>query len=139
MLLAYSAAMSLAKNFTLLIADDSDNERLLMRAYLNYGLLSDENILEARNGEEIRQHLKESSIDCMILDYLMEGENGIEIIESLRSEYSLPPIIFATGYADPELYQTAKALGVVDFIDKNKLTADYLQKIVTELMNKIAV
>jgi CheY-like chemotaxis protein len=38
--------------------------------------------------------------DLMIVDFLMPGMNGAEVVAKATSRYPNLPVIFATGYAD---------------------------------------
>lgn len=55
---------------------------------------------------------------CLIVDQLMQGMSGTELIDHLVAEGNQIPIIMMTGHADKLLRQKAKKAGVVAFLEK---------------------
>jgi DNA-binding NarL/FixJ family response regulator len=88
----------LSKTRTILIADDSERVRTVMRRSLEHG--TDFKVCEACNGEEAVAKAKEVAPDLAILDVRMPGLSGIEVAGILR--YALPKIriVFLTMYAE---------------------------------------
>lgn len=55
---------------------------------------------------------------CIVLDYGMEGMNGLELQRKLVAAGRAPPIIFITGHGGiPESVEAMKA-GAIDFLEK---------------------
>lgn len=55
---------------------------------------------------------------CIVLDYGMEGMNGLELQKKLVTDGGAPPIIFITGHGGiPESVEAMKA-GAIDFLEK---------------------
>ena len=75
---------------TILVCDNEEVIRSLVRASLDE---DDYSIVEARDGEEAMARAREARPDLLILDMLMPGRNGLEVVAELRR--------------DPELAQTA--------------------------------
>jgi two-component system OmpR family response regulator len=51
----------------------------------------------AQNGSELQEILADNRIDCVVLDYNLEGENGLEVYERMRRRNDSPG-----GHADVE-------------------------------------
>lgn len=55
---------------------------------------------------------------CIILDMCMPGPSGLELLDSLATRPSSPPVVFVTGFGDiPATVRVFKA-GAVDFLTK---------------------
>lgn len=72
-------------------------------------------VLGARSGEEALELLKTARPDIMLLDIVMPGMDGIEVLEKLRAYSKLPVIAFS---ASPENQEPALRAGANDFLHK---------------------
>lgn len=77
----------------LIVEDDAHILSFLKRGLLEDGYLV-ENSMEGEEGEYMALH---NSYDVIILDWMLPGKNGIEIIESLRAKNIKTPIIMLTA------------------------------------------
>jgi len=102
---------------TILIADDHDHLRLLVTTTLAG---SDYRIIEARDGDEACALALTESPDLLILDWMMPGKSGIQVIESLRGEPSMHdvPVIMLTARAQNADRNRAATLGVSSYLVK---------------------
>lgn len=64
-------------------------------------------------------------IDCIISDYRMPNMDGIEFVETVRSEYPELPFIMFTGKGGEEIAQQAITAGVSDYIVKDGSPEQY--------------
>lgn len=62
--------------------------------------------------------LKKEKIELLILDVMLDGENGIDILKSLRREGMKLPIILITAYTTPTNIIEASRFGVKDILQK---------------------
>lgn len=119
--------MKRSHNFTVLVVDDSVDERYLIREYITRGMEEGVCVVEASDSKTMRRHLEQSAPDCVVMDYLMGVEDGIDILRSIKeSKLTLPPVIFCTGFADPEVEKEAEQLGVHLFLNKGDITQEHL-------------
>ncbi len=72
-------------------------------------------VITASNGSEALDIVKTSQPDIMLLDIIMPGIDGFEVLKRLREVSSLPVIVFS---ARPENAQKARGLGANDFLSK---------------------
>jgi len=78
----------------ILCVDDSN----LTRGHIKRILLEQNHtITEAHSGDEALTILKEKTFDCMLIDLLMPGTGGQDVIRKLRSEGVTMPVIVLTA------------------------------------------
>jgi signal transduction histidine kinase len=82
------------------------------------GIESDFEIESAASGEEALERLHDESFDLMLLDYKMEGMNGLEVLERLRGDPRDMLVIMVTAFATIETAVKATKIGAFDFITK---------------------
>ena len=102
---------------TVLVCDNEDVLRTLVRATLAG---REYEIVEARDGEESLEVARASEPDLIILDLLMPGRSGLEVLEELRSDPNLAgtPVIVMTARAGPSERTAALAAGADRFLAK---------------------
>ncbi|HET7084805.1 MAG TPA: response regulator [Rhizomicrobium sp.] len=103
-----------------LVVDDNVHMRKLVTTILQaFGVVQ---ILEAENGERAWSLLRESNPDVIILDWVMEGMSGVELIRMIRTNPQAPnpfvPVIMLTGHTSLEHVRQARDAGVNEFIAK---------------------
>ncbi|MBQ3514600.1 MAG: response regulator transcription factor [Lachnospiraceae bacterium] len=98
----------------ILIADDEKEIVRLLRIYIE---ANDHQIFEANDGETALQILKCESIDLAIVDIMMPGKNGYEIIKEIRKGPYIPILVIS---AKVELSDRVFGidLGADDYITK---------------------
>jgi CheY-like chemotaxis protein len=69
----------------ILIADDEPHIRAVVRAYLER---EGYEVLEAEDGETALEHGRNDALDLLILDVMLPGRSGFDILRALRSEGS---------------------------------------------------
>ena len=76
--------------------------------------------------------IRELSPDCVVSDYDMPGQNGIEFLERVRNEWPELPFILFTGKGSEEVAGQAVSAGVTDYLQKKSGSEQY-----TLLANRI--
>jgi two-component system, LuxR family, response regulator FixJ len=97
------------------IVDDDDATRDSLR------LLLECEGFEAREFASGRQFLDAGPLgdgDCLILDVHMPGISGLELIESMRRQGILLPVIVISGRFDAATRNRARAAGAFALVDK---------------------
>lgn len=72
----------------------------------------------AFNSEEVYELLEKNSYDLFIFDINVTGQNGLDLLEELRSFSNNTPAIFITAYRDTDHLQKAFDAGAHDYIKK---------------------
>ena len=79
----------------------------------------------ARSASEGVEHLSHDDFDCIVSDYDMPGQNGIEFLTSVRNEYPELPFVLFTGKGSEEVAGEAISAGVTDYLQKKSGTNQY--------------
>ncbi len=86
----------------------------------------------ATGATEALDRLADEPFDCVVSDYDMPGQNGIEFLETVRETYPDLPFILYTGKGSEEIASDAISAGVTDYLEKGSGTSQY-----TVLANRI--
>lgn len=100
---------------TVLIADDHDDVRLMIRMSITQPY----RLLEAGNGEEALASIEAEQVDLMVLDIMMPVLDGFGVMERLGDQPAMP-IVVVTGLAttDDEHVARLLSMGALDVISK---------------------
>ncbi len=98
-----------------LVADDDPVVRLLAREVLE---LEGFRVLEAADGLEAWEHIRAESPDLVLLDVLMPGMDGFEVLRRARDQGVRIPILVITALEDVASIDKAYRLGATDFTTK---------------------
>ena len=79
----------------------------------------------ATSASEGLEHLATDEFDCVVSDYDMPGENGIEFLESVRERSPDLPFVLFTGKGSEEIAGRAISAGVTDYLQKQSGTDQY--------------
>lgn len=101
----------------ILIADDEKIERKGVISLIERENLEVE-ILEAKNGKEAYQLIKEKEPDILFTDIKMPFMSGIELVNKVRELSDKTAIVLFSGYSDFEYAREAIKNGALDYILK---------------------
>lgn len=114
--------------FKIMICDDE----LGIRESLKLILEKDYELLEATNGRECLENLKENPVDLILMDIKMPKDSGLEILKQIKSINPAIKVIMVTGYKSVETATDAIKAGASDYIVKpfnSKDVLDAIQKV----------
>jgi len=104
----------MSENISILVVDDEDRIRRLLKMYLEReGYFVD----EAVDGVEALSMALENDYHCILLDLMMPEKDGLEVCEELRSKKSTP-IIMLTAKGEEANRVQGFELGADDYIVK---------------------
>ncbi|MGH9823320.1 MAG: sigma-54-dependent transcriptional regulator, partial [Blastocatellia bacterium] len=107
--------MSANAKIKLLIAEDEKNLGLVLQKELSR---LGHQVTLVHDGEAAIQTAKENDFDVALLDILMPGTNGIEVLRELRQQEQPPEVLIITGHATVETALQAMKLGAYDYLTK---------------------
>ncbi len=104
----------------ILVVDDNPHMRKLVVTILQaFGAVQ---ISEAIDGNQAWAVMREINPDVVLLDWMMEGMSGLDLVKMVRTSPQSPnpfvPIIMLTGFTQIEHVRMARDAGVNEFLAK---------------------
>ncbi len=125
----------------ILIVDDNPNMRRLITTILQSAGSGE--IRHAASAEEAIEVLDGWVPNLMLVDYVMEGEDGASFTRAVRASFGEAeprlPIVIVTGHADVARFDAAKEAGANDFIAKPFNPKTLLQRIGRVLQDNLTI
>ena len=90
----------MAKQYTILIADDEKLIRDGMKLMLGFCPIHIEEIMEAENGQQAIDLLRIGSVDVVLMDISMPVLNGVTATKIIRSEFPDVKVIIISMHMD---------------------------------------
>jgi len=106
----------MSKHHILVVEDDEDIQQLVSFNLIKAGF----HVSCVSNGDDVVQLLETEKIDCVLLDIMLPGHNGIEICLQIRTgtAFSSLPIIMMTAKRDEDEIIAGLESGADDYITK---------------------
>lgn len=98
----------------LIVDDEKAVRRSLSRCLTGSGF----SCAEAGNAEEALDYLGEKPTDLVILDIMMPGKSGSELLPQLKESFPDTAVVMATAVVDPETIVRCMKEGAQDYITK---------------------
>jgi len=97
----------------MVVDDDPQIRRVLRTAFVAQGYEA----VDARNGEEALEMLRDEKVDLVILDVNMPGMNGLETCRAIRSSSEIPIVMLTVRDAEADKVEALDA-GADDYMTK---------------------
>lgn len=103
----------------ILIIDDSPIDRKMIRSVLE-NRLNDMVIYDSENSDGVLSLLIEKNISVCILDIIMPGKNGFELLNEIKNNKDTVdiPVVICTSLTQASDIETALTLGAYDYFTK---------------------
>ncbi len=98
----------------ILVVDDDDRIRILLKEYLNENKFT---VSTAVDSEDAKEKIKIFKFDMIVLDVMMPGQNGYELTEELKKIFNTP-IILLTAKGEVENRIKGLEIGADDYLPK---------------------
>jgi len=99
----------------ILIIDDDDKLRQLISRFL---MEQGHRVTQAASAEEAREHLKGMIFDCLVVDIMMPGESGLDLVRDLKSRMPFMPCLMLTAMGEPGHRLHGLEIGADDYMTK---------------------
>ena len=121
---------SLVVRKRLLLIDDDPR----VRASLKMVLEPIYDILQASDGQEGLDVFRKDEPDLILLDVILPGTDGLAVLQTLRMESRMTPVIMLTGTKSVKTAVDAMKLGAADYLSK-PFDVDELRIIIDRVLN----
>lgn len=124
----YIAGEDSENMITVLIVDDSPQDREIIRSHLTQDTSLHFSLSETGSGEEALRAMSEHVPDCILLDYHLPDMDGLEVFEQIKHIDALKntSVIILTGNGSEETAVRAMKMGAVNYLNKDTLTREKL-------------
>jgi CheY-like chemotaxis protein len=99
----------------LLIVDDDDS---VVNVLQEYFATAGYQVEFAQHGGDALTLIQHDPPDVVLLDVVMPGMNGVEVLQRILALHAALPVIILTARADPALAQQTRALGAFEYVTK---------------------
>lgn len=114
----------------LLIVDDDQSFCQIIKDYLNSQGFD---ITAVHDGIAMKQYLSDHTVDLIILDVMLPGENGFSLARQLRADNHQQPIIILSAAADEVDRVVGLEIGADDYVTKPVSLRELLARVRTHL------
>jgi PAS domain S-box-containing protein len=112
----------------LLIDDDEIDVIKFQKTILKTDLQTQVDI--CYNATEAFNKLEKKAYDCIFLDYLLPGIDGLQLLKKLRDKAINTPVAVMTSQGDEKIAVEMIKNGAFDYFTKNEINPDKLSKVV---------
>jgi DNA-binding response OmpR family regulator len=123
------------KSLTLLYAEDNDDIR---ESTLKTLKIFFKEVYPAKDGVEALRIYNKTTINVLLLDYVMPNIDGYELAMEIRKINKSIPIVICSGYTDKDKLLNAIKIGVINYIEKPLRFNDFMNTMnkVVEILKK---
>jgi signal transduction histidine kinase len=108
-------------NLRILIVDDDEVDRIAVRrAIITAGIQVEVHEADTCAGAILT--LKTQPFDCIFLDYRLPDQDGLALVQTIRAEGILSPLIVLTGQGDEQIAVDLMKAGASDYLAKSKIS-----------------
>jgi len=107
-------AVSRSPGRILVVDDEPEVVTILTKYFADEGYVVD----AAAHGGDALIAVSQYRPDVVVLDILMEGLDGVQVLERIRALDPAIRVIMISGSTDPELKPTAMAMGAFAYVSK---------------------
>lgn len=102
-----------ASSVVVLIVEDDSGTADLLRRYLMKRKVDENKILSTMNAEEALKYLQKHKPRCVIIDDILPGLSGLDLLKEIRSnpEHQDIKVFFYSGNLDWQRHAEAEAMG----------------------------
>lgn len=119
----------------LLLIDDDDVDRMAVQRALRSSELT-VTITEATDIASAIAALDSSTFECVLVDYLLPGGDGLQLLAHARARGQNMPFVFLTGHEDGAIVADLLAKGAAGYVPKSKLASDVLVRAIKDAIGR---
>jgi len=108
------SSRSSTETIVAVIEDDAAARRALTRMIRAHGL----RVASFSSAEELLHALPETRPQCLVIDVILPGMSGPDLIDRLRADHIMLPAIFVTGRIDAPQMLRRRGMGDIPCLQK---------------------
>jgi len=118
----------------LIIEDDKFLRELISKKLISKGFKVD----EAIDGEEGLKKLKEIKPDLILLDLILPGLDGFEVLKRIKDDPSIAsiPVLILSNLGQKDEIEKGLSLGAADFLVKAHFTPEEIVQKIKQVLEK---
>ena len=113
-------------NKKILVVDDEPDFLKLVKIRLEN---SGYDVVTALDGKEALEKVKNDKPDAVLLDILMPGMDGLDVLRTIRQENKDLPVFIITAFSNEERFKMANKLNASGFIVKTSDLKEEIERI----------
>lgn len=122
------------RGIVLVVEDDSFLRKLLCDKLRREGF----ELFEATDGQQALDFLKDNRPVLMLLDLMMPGIDGFQVLEAVRRDERIKdiPVIVLSNVGEKQMIERARQLGADDYLIKAHFVLDEIIERITKVLAK---
>ncbi|MEH2240413.1 ATP-binding response regulator [Nostoc sp.] len=116
------------KTLKILVVDDDEVDRIAVRCALTEAGVQME-LSEVSDGNDAFSALSATAYDCVFLGYRLLNQDGLTLIQQLRSSEIKVPLIVLTGQGDEQIAVQLIKAGATDCLFKSRISPENLAQV----------
>lgn len=108
----------------ILVVDDSAMDRRIAGGLLEKDLDCD--VLYAEDGSAALRQIEDNLPDLVVTDMVMPNLDGLQLVEAMKKDFPLIPVIIMTAVGSEETAVNALKAGAASYVPKRRLAQDLL-------------
>lgn len=128
------ASIDRGQRQVLLVEDNEDDRNYI--ADMIRGLHKDIRVEAVEDGDSALEFFAANNVDCTILDYRLEAEDGLTVLTKIKDKSPYHPVVMLTGQGNEEVAATSIKAGASDYLIKQRLTPPYLKTAIENAMSR---
>ncbi len=121
--------------FRTMLVEDNDSFRQVVKLYLQSQFHS-MSIIEAADGVEALMEVDYSPPDLIFMDFMLPGENGIEVTRKIKASHPSITIIILTNYDLQEVRKVATEYRPDYFFNKDSIATGEIAALVKSILSE---
>lgn len=118
-----------ANHYHILLIDDDEFERKVFKRTLSYVSMNT-TLHEAWDIDSALAILNQQNVDCIFLDYRLDGITAFDVLSSLKAIGQTTSVAITTSLKDEGIAIDLLKSGAIDYINKSEITPDKLENII---------
>ncbi|MFQ5444155.1 MAG: response regulator [Nitrospinales bacterium] len=114
------------KTIKILLIEDDEDYRVIIKDFLKEMDFPIE-VEEADSSSAGLEKLTNHSYDCVLIDYIIPGISGLDVVKKAKNSGVISPFIILTAYGDEDLGKELIKEGATDYLSRDQLNVEILQ------------